>query len=499
MTALTLITSELPTVNTKLSEIFVGLVQQLLRVVDDDSVDGRALELAVWTVVLLPLGRVLLQLLLALRCLRAAKQAAGGRDVSWRLEADYILGQSTTLGPIQVPLFAFRHGATTHCPAREQVFPLHPKCRSSPLLLEWEARTGSILPFRQAEEALGFYTHGAMRVEDTTISRHMGVVGQLLDHTWTCKTAAEVQKALAGAVRDKQTGKPIIYFSSDAHAIRRYVDDTWDAEHKMINGIRVWCEDLKTGRTVHLGGAYTWGDCREVAKLMKRIVDTVLPGDAADACQVVFLSDGVDWIRNHLVPVMPKGTLVILDAYHVMEHLAEYAAARFGKGSAAAKQWLSRRYGVLLGKRVYRRTRGKLRKGHKKRQRAKNRKVTAHPSEHVHGAGEELSWLLIEEEPPNEDFTALVQYLADNADRNDYPAYRARDIQVGSGAMESFHRVASQMRLKAAGTRWTPERAIAVLNTRLLWLAGRWDDFWGQRHLATTLQAAFDEPAVLAA
>jgi hypothetical protein len=496
VTARTLITSDTPDVNAELENLFSDLVQQLLCTVNDDSKDGRALELAVWAL-LLPLGRALLQLVLTLRCLRVAREAAGDRQVSWRLDDDYSLTQSTTLGAVTVPIFAFRDGAATHSPARSEVFPLHPKCRSSMLLLEWEARTGSILPFRQAEEAMAFYTHGAMRVEDTTISRHMGVVGRLLDITWTCKTAAEVRDALTRAQRDKATGKPVIYFASDAHALRRYTDDTWNAEYKMINGIRVWCVDRSTGRTVHLGGAYTWGDCREVAALLRRIVATVLPGDAVDDYQVVFLSDGIDWIRNHLVPVMPVGTVVILDAYHVMEHLGVYAAARFGKGTCAAKRWLSRRLEPLLGKRASRRPTRTLRTGHKKRARPRRPQVTAHLSTNPHGAGEELSWLLVEEEPDSDALRAMLGYLIANADRCDYPAYRARGLQVGSGAMESFHRVASQMRLKAAGTRWRASRALAVLNTSLLWLAGRWEAFWSRGGAEAALRDAFNGDVVL--
>ena len=72
-----------------------------------------------------------------------------------------------------------------------------------------------------------------------------------------------------------------------------------------------------------------------------------------------------------------------------------------------------------------------------------------------------------------------------------YSEYRRRGMQIGSGAMESLHRVASQMRLKLAGARWTAERAIAVLNTRLLLLAERWDDFWDQPQLEETLGVAF--------
>ncbi len=67
-------------------------------------------------------------------------------------------------------------------------------------------------------------------------------------------------------------------------------------------------------------------------------------------------------------------------------------------------------------------------------------------------------------------------------------------MQIGSGAMESLHRTASQVRLKLAGARWTADRATAVLNTRLMLLAGRWDAFWTQPDLTTTLAAAFGCP-----
>ena len=73
----------------------------------------------------------------------------------------------------------------------------------------------------------------------------------------------------------------------------------------------------------------------------------------------------------------------------------------------------------------------------------------------------------------------------------DYPRYRYRGIQIGSGAMESLHRTASQMRLKLAGAKWLPETALAILNLRLLQLACGWDDFWGRPETTQRLAHAF--------
>ena len=85
----------------------------------------------------------------------------------------------------------------------------------------------------------------------------------------------------------------------------------------------------------------------------------------------------------------------------------------------------------------------------------------------------------------------LLHYVCQNADRMDYPRYRARGIWFGSGAMESFHRIASQMRLKLAGARCLPENALAIMNARMMALAGRWAEFWDSPDLTQRLQMAF--------
>ena len=285
----------------------------------------------------------------------------------------------------------------------------------------------------------------------------------------------------------------------DAHALRRYVDDTWKAEHKMINGIRFWCIDRRTGATLHLGGVYTWGGCREVAALMRELLELLVPtGDGAP--QVVFVTDGMPWFRDHLYPLMPAGTVFILDYYHLAERLSEYAAARFGVNSKKAAAWVTRAVRKLTGKRRYRRAAPKKRRGHRKKRRTRRDPCrTVHLSDFPGGAAGDFLWDLIEDRtlPDDDDLRSLIGYVVENTDRADYPAYRKRGMQIGSGAMESLHRVASQMRLKLAGARWTATRALAVLNTRLMLLADRWDAFWGQHDLTNTLQQAFTSTPVL--
>ena len=356
-------------------------------------------------------------------------------------------------------------------------------------------------PVPASQDSLRFFTHAATTLEDSTIARHTAMIGAILDRSCTYKSLEDIKEALATkATCDAETGKALLYFSTDAHALRRYVDDSYAAAWKMINGIRMWCVNKENGQIIHLGGEYTWGDCREVAACFEKIVATYVPkGD--DAPQVVMLTDGMEWIRTHIHPKMPAGTLFILDFYHAAEHLAAYAKARFGAGTKAAKAWYSRARAKLFGKRGYIKTKRTKRRGPRaKKPKTDSKKRTIHLSEDRHGAGDELVCRLLEESAGDTDaqqaaHASLLHYVSENADRMDYPSYRQRGIQVGSGAMESLHRIASQMRLKLAGARWVAENALAVLNTRMMMLAGRWEDFWSGPDLTTRLVQAFSPTA----
>jgi hypothetical protein len=109
-------------------------------------------------------------------------------------------------------------------------------------------------------------------------------------------------------------------------------------------------------------------------------------------------------------------------------------------------------------------------------------------------AADRLLALLAEDKVPatlQEDHDQLVNAINNNAGRMDYERWRPRGYQIGSGAMESLHRTASQMRLKVAGIRCLPETSQAVFNLRMLRLCGRWDEFWRQPGLTSCLIGAF--------
>lgn len=428
--------------------------------------------------------------------------------VTLRSGPDYVWRVMSTLGPVRVMSFAYRDrsmgvGSVTRTPARS-VFPLHRKCRSSELCLQWECRLGSEQPFRSSQAALTFFTHGAVSLEDTTISRHLVAVGATIDARWLYRRPAEIRDLLAQrATRDSKTGRPLLYVSSDAHVVRRYVDDGWQPAWKNANGIRLWCIDNETGAIIHLGGEYTFGDCNAVGDAIAWLnVIGVLPsnGDYGGGlvAQLVVVTDGAQWLVEHVHDRLP-GAIAVLDVWHVVGYLAEHAATLYVKGSEAARRLLKQMKTALLGLRPRRSRVSETRRGHKKR-RVRRRKTNRHKASSTDATPcgvSQLLALLRAHRPPVAHAEAHLEFIAKigrNAWRMDYMALRQRGVNVGSGAMESLHRNGSQLRLKRPGAKWCADTAQAVLNLRMLKLSGRWDDFWSRPDLPERPNREFEQP-----
>ena len=466
-------------------------------------------------------------------------------QVSLRNEPGYWRSLTTVFGVVSVFTFAYRFrsisGVRVTCnPAIEKVLPLCKTTRSSRKTLEWACRLASLHPQRGAQQEVAFFSGGELSLEDTTIARHAGIIGKSLDRRYLYKEPQELRRLLAErATRDSETGLPLYYLSSDAHYIRRYVDATWTSKWKSVNGVRLWCVDRFTNEIIHLGGEFTWGDCEEVVAIFEDLMKRdILPSKelaTADRwAQLVVVTDGALWLVDRLHELFP-GAVWILDAYHAYEDMAKHANLLFGKGSISAKGLYRTMMEHITGKTpTKRRDRPKLRsKPHRKRkttnkikrqssthsrkptatggdsaradnrakrpsqklERRRKKKMAVHADLVMQGHGidllvEFMGTYIVDQEHA-ESHAKYVKRLRDNAWRMDYPALRARGIQIGSGAMESIHRNGSQQRLKLPGARWTQDTAQALLHLRMMRIAGRWDDFWSQDKVDDVLLRAF--------
>ena len=71
----------------------------------------------------------------------------------------------------------------------------------------------------------------------------------------------------------------------------------------------------------------------------------------------------------------------------------------------------------------------------------------------------------------------ILDYLAKHDQRMPYAELRARELDIGSGAVEGAVRNLVGLRLDGPGMRWGRDRAEMVLQLRCIVLNGQWDSF----------------------
>lgn len=458
-------------------------------------------EKAVWACVL-EIGRILLVAVLAQMCFQSTVRELAGRgwtlaDVRLRLDANYHAVVNTTLGKIVVPLFAYRFRneagcSSTRCPGRA-VFPLYPRCHSSRLLLRWETTLGSRLPFREVQRMLELLTHGAVSLHDTTVAAHCAQVAVVVGREHMYFAPDKMRQTLRErAVCDSETGLPIVHFSCDGHAERLLDADTWSRNWRSLNGIRIWCIDRETGRSIHLGGEFIVGDCHAVSKAFENLNDLgILPfnGDYGDGvhAQLVFVADGAEWFDAHVRSKFPSA-IAVLDAYHVLEKVGQLFTELWGSGSKRAKKAYALLCRWVSGRKPPRTQAPKPRKAkraHKPRPRRKKRRFPRvdHDATHElglephHGGGLIAAVVALLGNATGDRVDTVLSYLIKRVDRLCYASYWERGFHISSAAMESFNRIAQQ-RIKLPGAAWTPAMAQAILNLRMMVVSGNDESFW---------------------
>lgn len=158
--------------------------------------------------------------------------------------------------------------------------------------------------------------------------------------------------------------------------------------------------------------------------------------------QLVFISDGAEWIANWQLEKYPSA-IMILDFYHALEHLGEYSKMIFN--SATNKEtWIDQQKEKLL--------KGEL-----------DKVITAIKEK------SEGRRIAIQNKA-----TALITYYQKNQYRMKYNQYLEKGYCIGSGAIESAISTVVQQRCKLVGQRWT-SRVKAVLNIRALYMSNKKD------------------------
>jgi hypothetical protein len=177
------------------------------------------------------------------------------------------------------------------------------------------------------------------------------------------------------------------------------------------------------------------------------------------AREVVAVNDGATWIvpgfTDYHCPTAPT----ILDLGHAKSYVRIISQAAFGAETAAAAAW----YGAA-GDRLEQAGGDAL-----------LRDIAALHRTH----------------PPDEEASKAVAYLTARRDQMRYPDYRAAGWPIGSGMVESGHKVVIEPRLCGAGRHWARHNVNPLCALRTVVCNDRWEEGWpeAQRRIVAATQA----------
>jgi hypothetical protein len=205
--------------------------------------------------------------------------------------------------------------------------------------------------------------------------------------------------------------------------------------------------DPPKGHTLYLADY----DFERLAGTLRRYAVTLGVGRAQT---LVALTDGGNGLERVLRQAVSGAVVCVLDWWHLSEKLHEVGRLLHGQDAGAATAWAKARAATLWER--------------------------GGPA-----LVEELDRLGC---PPGaspearEKWAKLREHVCKNKHRTDYPTYRERGWDVGSGPTEAGCKVIGQ-RVKGAGMRWLQGASLGVATLKALYASGMglWDAFWQQR------------------
>lgn len=171
--------------------------------------------------------------------------------------------------------------------------------------------------------------------------------------------------------------------------------------------------------------------------------------DGAHIAHRVALTDGAEALQQAVRTHLPDYTLV-LDLFHVLEHLWETVNALLGERDPGRTPWVAERLEQLLA--------------------GQTAAVVAGLEQQAQVAGLTKT--------QQEVLRRTAGYYRRNAPYMDYPAYLAQGWPIGTGVVEGACGHLVKDRMEQAGMRWKLGGAQALLDLRAVRLNGDWERYW---------------------
>jgi hypothetical protein len=313
----------------------------------------------------------------------------------------------------------------------------------TPQIQEAMTRLGSKMPYEQAVEEVWLNQHTC--VEESTLRGTTNRHGQAAEAIAKAEAAALEKDAPPAEAKPEQ-----ILVSADGATIR-LTNGEWREVKTVVIGEfeSQWNEkagevEVKTKDISYFSRSYRIREFEQYAlpELHRRGV--------FNAEKVVTVNDGSDWIQSFADFHFPQATR-ILDFRHALDHLSDVGQAVIGERTEAFRQWFS---------------------------------AMAHQLKHKPPQRTIADLCLLQAQANTDEQTAAIdsarRYLQKRAAQIDYSHFQSQGYPIGSGSVESSHKVVVHSRMKQAGMRWANDNIDPMLALRNLVCNGRWSSGWEQ-------------------
>jgi hypothetical protein len=302
---------------------------------------------------------------------------------------------------------------------------------------------GTLVPFEDAaEDVLRRFAN--VRLSASTVLRCTEAAGERLQDQLRRGKMVKPTRPEPGWAAAREPGQPAAYVGLDAFSVPMQGPEGAKAEHRMLYTALLYTPDKQHTRYV------VDFDLNAVAAQVRSL---------ASACGVpkvqdlIAVTDGGNGLEEALDRHLADNLQSILDWYHAAQHLHDFAAVWHARDEQAAQNWSHQAKTVLYEQ-----------------------------------GGEALLEYLRDLQLPKgtrtevrEELRKLIGYFDNNRHRTDYPTYRAKGWDIGSGPTEAGCKIIGE-RLKGSGMRWVEPGAAAVGALRALYVSSPklWDGFWNQ-------------------
>jgi hypothetical protein len=315
----------------------------------------------------------------------------------------------------------------------------------SPGLMPLVCLAGTLLPFADAAEDV-LKRFAGVRLSASTVLRCTEAAGERLRAQQKEGHMVKPTQAEPKWTASRATGQPAAYVGLDAFSVPMQGPGASKAQHRMLYTALLYTPEKEHTRyLVEFELDELAGQVRAQAKAL----------GLSQVSDLIAVTDGGNGLEEALQRHLADNLTTILDWWHAAEHICDFAKIWQPHDDDARDAWQEHAQGIL----------------------------------YEQGGEALLAHLHALPVPPSassevkEGLRTLIGYFENNRHRTDYPTYRQKGWDIGSGPTEAGCKIIGE-RLKASGMRWVEEGAATVAALRALYVSGGkiWDGFWSQPH-----------------